>query len=99
MFLIDNCQIKLENEESFVVDVKHLIFVNSAVNSMNTVSFKADVRIKVKSQDSIFEHCQEKVSVRYDTDKRLNNHNEEDHCDDRENLKTTKQLQLQIVFR
>ena len=60
-FLIDNCQMKLDNEESFVVDVQHLILANSTVYSMNTGSFKARVRKEVEILDNGFEHCQEKV--------------------------------------
>ena len=59
--LIDNCQMKLDNEKAFVVDVQHLTIANSTVYSMNTGSFKADVRKKVEILDSVFEHCQEKV--------------------------------------
>ena len=59
--LIENCQMKLDNEEAFEVDVKHLTIANSTVYSMNTGSFKAVVRTKVEILDSVFEHCQEKV--------------------------------------
>ena len=60
--LIDNCQMKLDNEESFVVDVQqHLTFANNTVYSMNTGSFKALVREKVEILDNVFEHCQEKI--------------------------------------
>ena len=59
--LIDNCQMKLDNEEAFEVDVKHLTIANSTVYSMNTGSLKAVVRTKVEILDSVFEHCQEKV--------------------------------------
>ena len=64
VFLIDNCQMKIYNKESFVVDVGHLTFCNSTVSFMNTVSFKADVRMKFRIQDSILEHFQENVSVK-----------------------------------
>ena len=59
--LIDNCQMKLDNEEAFDVDVQHLTISNSTVYSMNTGSFKAQVRKKVEILDNVFEHCQEKV--------------------------------------
>ena len=58
---IDNCQMKLDNEEAFVIDVQQLTIANSTVYSMNTGSFKARVRKKVEILDSVFEHCQEKV--------------------------------------
>jgi len=58
---IENCQMKLDNEEAFVIDVQHLTIANSTVYSMNTGSFKARVRKKVEILDSVFEHCQEKV--------------------------------------
>ena len=61
ILLIDNCLMELGNEEAFNVDVQHLVLSNSKVVSMNTGSFKANVRTRVEIHDNIFEHCQEKV--------------------------------------
>ena len=58
--LIDSCQMKLDNELAFDVDVQNLTFANSIVDTMNTGAFKAKVRAQVEIRDSIFEHCQEK---------------------------------------
>ena len=58
--LIDSCQMKLDNELAFDVDVQNLTFANSIVDTMNTGSFNAEVRTKVEIRDNIFERCQEK---------------------------------------
>ena len=60
---IENCQMKLDNEEAFVIDVQQMTIANSTVYSMNRKSFKADVRSQVEILNSFFEDCQPKDSM------------------------------------